>query len=157
MRRSLVVLAQGKIYAADCLSNSGLDFGLTLEPAAKVICGAVDHGAHREILVPRIELVRGSGQQTADQELVHGLGLIAFMIGLAPLPGDAGNSAEESQQQEARPWRRSPGSLRHHSQMRVAVLTGRARIGTPSSQRSRSSAKAPAHFDIAVEVPSPGT
>ncbi len=31
-----IVLAQGEVYAADRLANSGLDLGLALEPAAEL-------------------------------------------------------------------------------------------------------------------------
>lgn len=67
----LTVLAQGEVYTADRLADSGLHLGLILEPTVELCRGAIDHGAHRQLGVSGIEIMRRPGQQAPGQKLVY--------------------------------------------------------------------------------------
>ena len=121
MSGSLVVLAQGEINAADRLANSGLHFGLTLEPTAEVCRSAINHGTNRQVRAPGIELVMTPRPAAVESEARS-----------PPRPVCSSRSASRhfhvipaipprAQARVRPPWRREPGCADTKSKTRVAA------------------------------------
>ena len=136
-----VVEAKRLIGRADRPADGRLDGGPVLELAFQLGRCDVEQLAHGKAGAARIEAGRGLVEQLVHEEFVDGLGLFVGDGGFAPLPGHAGQTAQDRHDTE-RPGAAGKGLRRHHIQARVAGPTGRASIGSPPSQRFRSSARA---------------